>query len=122
MDIDVQSAGILGTILVIVTIVVTWQKIVKNAKKAKEDERATNLAAAKEADRLIRTQLEAKIEKLESQLNNLEISVTKDLIHLKDNYTSEIKNLGDKIEVLRDELNQRHSTLIDLLSKIVVKK
>jgi len=56
---------------------------------------------------------------LESQLTNLEHSVAKDLINIKDNHAIELKNLSERIELLRTDLNLQHSQIINLLTKLI---
>ena len=119
---ELQYYGAVGMAIAIGTLVLTVQKILKNIKKDRDEHAAKILQAAKEEDSLIRVKLEARIERLGAEVKNLEFSVNKDMTHLKDTYTSEIKNLGEKIETLRDELRQQHSGLIELLTKIVGRK
>ena len=119
---EIQYYGALGLALGIATLVVTLQKVFKNFRKERDEYAAKVIQAAKEDDAVIKAKLEAKIEALSVKINSLEASVNKDMAHLKETYTSEIKNLGDKIENLRDELRQNHSGLIDLLTKMVAKK
>lgn len=119
---ETQYYGALGIAIGVATLVVTLQKVFKNFRKEREEYAAKIIQSAKEDDQAIKLKLEAKIEALSTKINNLEASVNKDMAHLKDTYTSEIKNLGEKIENLRDELRQQHSGLIELLSKIVGKK
>jgi uncharacterized protein YoxC len=119
---EAQYYGALGLAIGIATLVVTLQKVFKNFRKERDEYAAKVIQAAKEDDAVIKAKLEAKIEALSVKINSLEVSVNKDMDHLKATYTSEIKNLGDKIENLRDELRQQHSGLIDLLTKMVGKK
>src|ERR1035437_2028160 len=119
---EMQYYDSLGLALCIATLVVTLQKVFKNFRKERDEYAAKVMQAAKEDDAVIKAKLEAKIEALSVKINSLEASVNKDMAHLKETYTSEIKNLGDKIENLRDELRQNHSGLIDLLTKMVAKK
>jgi peptidoglycan hydrolase CwlO-like protein len=119
---ELQNWGYLGMATVIGMLIVTLQKIFKNFNKGRDEQVATILQAAKEADKKVKDDLEAQIKELGTKVNNLEASVNKDMAHLKESYSSEIKNLGEKIEVLRDELNQRHSSLIELLTKIISNK
>lgn len=119
---DLQISVPVALIIAISGLILTWQKIVKNAKKDREEHTAKILQSAKEDDNLLKAKLEARIEKIDAQLKNLELNVNKDMDHLKQTYSMEIKTLGDKIELLRDELRQQHSGLIDLLTKIVSKK
>lgn len=117
-----QYYGAVGMAIALGTLVVTIQKILRNVKKERDEDAAKILQAAKEEDNALKAKLEAKVEAISVKLNNLEMSVEKDMSHLRETYTSEIKNLGEKIENLRDELRQQHSGLIELLSKIVGKK
>jgi uncharacterized protein YlxW (UPF0749 family) len=119
---EAQYYGALGIALCVATLIVTIQKVFKNFRKEREEYAAKVMQSAKEDDAILKAKLEAKIEALSVKINSLEESVNKDMEHLHATYTSEIKNLGDKIENLRDELRQQHSGLIDLLSKIVGKK
>lgn len=119
---ETQYYGALGIAIGVATLVVTLQKVFKNFRKEREEYAAKIIQMAKEDDQAIKARLEAKIEALSQKLDSLELSVNKDMDHLKETYTSEIKNLGEKIENLRDELRQQHSGLIELLSKIVGKK
>lgn len=118
---DLQFTIPLSIIIAVSSLILTWQKIAKNAKKTREEETAKILQKAKEEDNLLKAKMEAKIEGLSKEVKNLELSVQKDISHLKESYSADLKNLGEKIETLRYELNQRHSDLIELLTKIVGK-
>lgn len=111
----------LAALVTLSGLVLTWQKIVKNSKKAREEDSAKILHAAKEEDSLLKLKLEARIEKIDAQLKTLEQSVTKDIDHMRSTYAAEIKVLGDKIEALRDELRSQHSGLVELLTKLISK-
>lgn len=62
---------------------------------------------------------DSKITLLEQQIRSIEEMVNKDIIHLKESHSNEIKNLSEKIEELRDEVRNQHSQLVQLLSKLV---
>lgn len=111
-----------GTLTVFTGLIISWQKIARTSKRSKELQAAKILQEAKEADVLLKTQLEARIEKLESKVENLEENINKDMAHLKETYTAEIKVLGEKIEQLRDELRNQHSQMVTLLSKLIESK
>lgn len=111
-----------GAVTTIGGAIITIRKIIKESHKAKKESVAEILHAAKEADHEMRIELESKIQALGTKLSTLELSVEKDLSHLKEAYTSEIKNLGGKIEDLRNELRQQHAGLLDLLTKLVGKR
>jgi len=100
----------------------TVRKIAKDAANARKEHERDFLRLAKEEDTLMKAKLEARIEGIRAELKNLELSVNKDLGHMKDAYSSEMKNLGEKIELLREELRSQHSGILTLLSKLVNKK
>lgn len=116
---DMNTMVPVGALIAIGTLVLTVQKILKNVKKAKEEERAKILQEAKEQVASVKIELEAKIDGLEEKLKNVETSVGKDLSHLKDLHESEIKVLGEKIESLRDELKTQHVQLMTILTKLI---
>lgn len=99
----------------------TIRKIAKDAAKQKREQAAEILHAAKEEDSLLKAKLEARIEAVKAQLANLEFNVNKDLEHLKETYSGEIRNLGQKIEELRSELKTQHGQLVTLLTEMIKK-
>jgi DNA repair exonuclease SbcCD ATPase subunit len=123
MDIDnIQSLiPAAGAIATLGGAWLTIRKIAKDASKQKREQAAEILHAAKEEDALLKAKLEAKIESVKAQLANLESSVNKDLDHLKETYSGEIRNLGQKIEELRSELKTQHGQLVTLLTEMIKK-
>jgi glycerol-3-phosphate dehydrogenase len=120
---DMQTLlPVAGTITVIGTAWLTIRKIAKDAAKQKKEQAAEILHAAKEEDALLKAKLEARIESVKAQLSNLELNVNKDLTHLKETYSGEIKNLGQKIEELRSELKNQHGQLVTLLTEMIKKR
>ena len=97
------------------------RKILKEIKKSKEESASKILEEAKQFDKEIKEKLEARIDLLETQLHNLEENVSKDINHIKETQASEIKNLASKIDELREELRTGHSSLIQLLTRLVDK-
>ena len=113
-------------VFVIVSIIVTaiggiytLLKIVREIKKAHKIDNDNLLQEAKELDDVVKNKLESRMKLLESQLTNLEHSVAKDLINIKDNHAIELKNLSERIELLRTDLNLQHSQIINLLTKLI---
>lgn len=98
------------------------RKIAKDNKVARKEQAADILQSAKEEDKLLKAKLEARIDSLETELKNLESNVAKDLAHTKEAYTAEIKNLGEKIEQIRTQLNDQHSQLLAFLTRLVEKQ
>ncbi len=119
---DPQITISLGVLIAGSGLILTWQKIVKNAKKSKEEEAARIIQRIKEEDQNLKNKLEARIEKLDAQIKNLELNVNKDLSFVKESYKAELKTLGEKIEILRSELSSQYGSLVSLLSKLIDKK
>jgi len=116
---SVNGAVPLSLIAFLAVLVYTLQKIARQARKSHKEDSAAILQLAKDEDSLLKAKLEARIERLDAQLQTLELSVTKDVSHLKETYSNEIKNLGKKIEDLRDEVRSTHSQLVQLLTKLI---
>jgi len=111
-----------GTFVILGTAWLTYRKIAKDAAKAKKEDAAAILHAAKEEDALMRIRLEAKIESLRRDLGNLEENIQKDMEHLKETYNGELRNLGAKIEDLRSDLKNQHGQLVQLLTEMIKKR
>jgi len=118
---DLSTTVPIGLLIAVSGLILTWQKIVKNAKKEREEHSAKILQVAKEDDAILKAKLEARIEKIDAQLKNLELNINKDIIYIKEAYNAELKNLGSKIESLREDLSSQHSSLLALLTKLVEK-
>lgn len=113
--------SIAGAITIIGTSYLTLRKIARDAAKAKKEQAAEILQAAKEEDAALKLKLTSKINELESQLEVLEKNIEKDMKYMKESYGAEIKNLGEKIENLRTDLSAQHGSLLALLTKLVDK-
>lgn len=100
----------------------TIRKIVNDSEKHRKQHSAAILQSAKEADNTLKLSLEGRIHELETSLRDLRGDIDKDINHLKESYNTEIRNLGEKIENLRDELRQQHSGILTLLNKVIDKK
>lgn len=100
----------------------TGYRHIRYSLQAKKDkERQAILDQANEEMKKIREELEEKIDKLELELENQKISINQDLSHFREIHSSEVKNLGEKIENLRYDLTQQHQALLELLTKLVTK-
>jgi hypothetical protein len=110
------------TITVLCTAWLTVRKVAKDARNSRQEQANEILAVAREEDALLNAKLEARIDAVNRQLSNLEFNVNKDLTHLKETYSGEIKNLGQKIEDLRSELKNQHGQLVTLLTEMIKKK
>ena len=119
-----------GVIITLGTAYLTIRKIARDAKKEKKEQAAEILQTAKEevakakasinADRaLIQKDFEARLGNLEQEFQAHKDSVDKDFAHVRETYNSEIRNLGNKIEELREELRSQNNQMIGLLSKLI---
>lgn len=108
-----------GAISIIGGAYVTINKIVDRQKKKKEEEAAAILAAAKAVLDTKEAMLDAKIKAVDERVEALEKSVAKDLSHIRETYNGEIRNLGQKVEDLRNELRNQHGSLVKLLTKLI---
>lgn len=111
--------AVAGAITIIGGSWLTIRKIQKDAdasKKALSDE---ILKSAKEELAKKELELQGKLDKLNTRVENLEESVDKDLQHLRETYNGEIRNLGQKIEDLRSELRNQHTQMVGLLTKMI---
>lgn len=120
---DISTTIPIGAAVAISGLIYTWVKIGREVKKSRQKDReeitASILQTVKEEDSLIKAKLEARIEKVDAQLKNLELNVNKDIGHLKETYSAEIRNLGVKIEELRTELRGTHTQLVQLLTTLI---
>lgn len=108
-----------GVVTVIGGAWITVRKIVKDAKKDKEDLAESILETAKEEIALKELAFESKIREVNQRVDSLEDSINKDLEHLKESYNNEMRSLSNKIETLRDELRGQHANLLTLITKLI---
>ena len=98
-----------------------FRRLSMNLKIKKEREHQAILdKAAEEMDR-IKSNLEEKIQALEIDLATQKTSVDKDLQHMRENYMLEMHAVSEKINDLRDQLNQQHAQLVTLLTRMIEK-
>jgi len=64
----------------------------------------------------------SKMEIVVRDVENMEIGLSKEIEYVKEAYKGEIKNLGEKIESLRSQVQEQHNQLIGLLTKLVQDK
>lgn len=111
--------GAVGLLVTLGSAYLTVRKIARDAKKEKKEFKAEIVQSAKEEIALKEKDLEAKIKDVDNKVNALKESVEKDLAHMKDTFNSEIRNLGQKVEDLRDELRSQHTQMVALLTKMI---
>lgn len=121
MNIDLTSA--LGTAAVAIPVLsglYAGYRHVRYGIKAKKDaERDAILFQATQEMKKIRKELEEKIQRLEEELQLQKDNISKDLTHMRELYSAEIKTLSGKIDDLRKDLQDQHSNMVALLTKLV---
>jgi len=102
----VVGLGTLGAMIL------TAQRIWKNAKEARKEEFDAAILANKD-------HFDNELSSVRKDMENMEESFEKDLEHLKETYNNELKTLSGKIEDLREELRTSHTQVVTLLTKMV---
>lgn len=117
---DIQ--GIIEFAATISAIGGAWLTILKIGEKGRKASLLLTtqiIKEAKENDESLKQKLESKIEAIRAELKNLEFSVNKDIVHIKETQADQLKMLGDRIDVLREELQINHGNLVNLLTKLI---
>lgn len=108
-----MALGAIGSILL------TFQKVKKEFNSDIERRiEAVKLGAEDDLKAEMRL-MSAKLEILQKDMASMEAGFQKDIAHIKDTYNSEIKNLGDKVEHLREEVRLQHTQILGLLTKML---
>lgn len=133
MDGTITFTSLLAIASAIITIGGAWltiRKLSKDFRKERELERAKILQEAKEAAAKVKAELVAareiqyqdiahQLKGLQIRQDNLEQSVEKEFLHIRETYNGALSNLSDKIEDLRTELRNQHGQLVSLLSEMI---
>lgn len=114
--------AIVGGIATLGGAIAAVQKVLNNIKKTRKEEGARILQEAKEEVSTARILLEAEIQELKLKFDNLKESMEKDLDHARQAHNTEIKNLGEKIESLQQELRIQYEGLMTIFSKMIDSK
>lgn len=102
-----------------------WVAVGKIKKGFKEEIMSDAELAIQKAHTMAKGDLEkfqGQINLLTERLSNMDEKFQKDVAHIRETYNNEIKNLGTKIEDLREEMRHQHTQLIDLLTQMVKEK
>lgn len=120
-DIVTISEAAAGAITAISGLYAAARHLRYNIQAKKDKERQAILAIAEEQINKIAFEFEEKIKNIKNDLENHKVNVSKDFGFLKETYSSEVKNLGEKIEIIRDQLSQQHGQLVALLTRMIDK-
>lgn len=103
----------------IASVFLTAQKLVKHLKSEKEKEIEQVLDKAMAELQKEKTLLEMKIQACFDENERLKESLEKEIEFTRTSYEIEIKNLGDKIESLKEEVRSQNTQILNLLSKLI---
>lgn len=103
----------------IASVFLTAQKLVKHLKSEKEKEIEQVLEKAMAELQKEKTLLEMKIQACFDENERLRESLEKEIEFTRTSYEIEIKNLGDKIESLKEEVRSQNTQILNLLSKLI---
>jgi predicted DsbA family dithiol-disulfide isomerase len=121
MVIDVGTAvGILaGAVSVAGGCFEGYRRLTTASKRKKEIYRQAIIDQASEEMGKVKRELEEKIEHLEEELKDQKANISKDLSHMREIYNAEISVLSEKIDSLRRDLADQHTSMVGLLTKLV---
>ncbi len=124
MNIDFPTiSGVVAGAASIIGGLYTWYRRYTIGLQIKKDkEKQDILSQAKLELSRVEWDLNEKIKVLETELASTKESLSRDLGHLKEVYSAEIKVLGEKIEEIRQTLGQQHGQLVNLLTVLIDKK
>jgi ABC-type phosphate transport system auxiliary subunit len=114
----VDMMPVVGALIALGTLIVTWQKVSSNFKKDKSLIEKEILAKAKAYFELERVRLEAKIDFLKQELDNIESNINKDIEHSDERKEADIKSIRSEMESLKSDMQQYFSHILQILSKI----
>lgn len=118
-----MQSQLLGPVIValatILGLFLSVYKLKRGFKDELESETSKAIQNAKDMAESDVKLLKLQIDNLSKEINRLDESFQKDVAHIRETYNSEIRNLGVKIEDLREEVRTQHSQLVTLLTKLV---
>ncbi len=119
MDVNHLIGPVLGALAAILGAAATFSKLKASFREELREETDKAIEYARDAARNDVELLKVQVENLSKEINRLEDSFQKDVAHIRETYNNEIRNLGNKIEELREEVRGQHSQLVTLLTKLV---
>lgn len=119
VDINVALEAGAAVITAVGGLYTAGRRVIAHSKKKSEQYREGILKQANDEMGKVKTELTEKIKSIETELENHKVNISKDLGFLKQTYSTEIKNLGDKIETVREQLNTQHAQLVALLTRLI---
>jgi polyhydroxyalkanoate synthesis regulator phasin len=89
------------------------------AKKDIKAEIAKDIQALKDHYKAEHEKVDLRLDAVRNEILGLEKKVERDIEHVRMTYNSEVRNLTEKVEGLREEVRQHHGQLLGLLAKLV---
>lgn len=103
----------------IASVFLTAQKLVKHLKSEKEKEIEQVLEKAMAELQKEKTLLDMKIQACFDENERLRESLEKEIEFTRTSYEIEVRNLGEKIESLKEEVRSQNTQILNLLSKLI---
>jgi len=111
--------AVIGAIGTLLTVAVSLSKLKSSFQKEINDKIIAEVANARTIAESDLKAVDLKLDALTRDIANLEKKVDKDIDHVKAIYNSEIKQLAEKIESLREDVQKQHQQLVSLLTKLI---
>lgn len=121
MDIPTLLGASAGAMTALSGIYAAGRHIRYNLQAKKDRERQEILKKAEEELNKVQAELEKKISVLKQEFEAHKVGLSKDLDFMRSTYNAEIRQLGEKIEALREDLGAQHSQMVSLLTQLVSK-
>jgi hypothetical protein len=117
------DSALIGQIIIslgsIASVFLTAQKLIRHLKSEKEKEIEQVLDKAMAELQKEKTLLEMKIQACFDENERLKESLEKEIEFTRSSYEMEVKNLGEKIESLKEEVRSQNTQILNLLAKLI---
>lgn len=117
------DSALIGQIIIslgsIASVFLTAQKLIRHLKSEKEKEIEQVLEKAMAELQKEKTLLEMKIQACFDENERLRESLEKEIEFTRSSYEMEVKNLGEKIESLKEEVRSQNTQILNLLAKLI---
>lgn len=119
----------LPTVATVTSIVVTLgsayigiKKLQNDSKKEKAEHDALILLEAKEAIASLEREINSKFEALRAEIEAQKEIVGQEIGHVKETYSTDMSNVSQKLEELREDVRTQNNQMISLLTKMAETK
>lgn len=122
MDLNTLLEASAGAVTAFGGLYTGYRHIRYSIQAKKDKERQELLDKANEEMLKVKKDLEEKIQKLEAEVASQKENIYRDLGHLKEIYGTEMRVLSEKIDEIKSNLNDQHSAIVNLLTKLINSK